>query len=159
MTEGSNIKSYLDNNTGDVNLVNLPCHTQDNGEVIVIEGLVNEMFAIARVFMVSASEGSIRGQHAHKLCSQFLICTSGSIEVVVTDGSTSGSFELNHPNIGLYIPPGIWAKQQYQTNDARLTVLCDRIYESEDYIHGYYEFLNYRKRLVDLKNSRATGEV
>jgi dTDP-4-dehydrorhamnose 3,5-epimerase-like enzyme len=132
-----------------VYLVKLPHHFEDNGDLVVMEGLVNLPFAIARVFVVRAKEGSVRGQHAHKACAQFLTCPSGAVEVDCTDGNLSVEFELNHPNIGLYIPPSIWAEQRYKTEEAALTVLCDRVYEPEDYIRDYSEFLTHRQELVD----------
>jgi hypothetical protein len=51
-------------------------------------------------------------------------------------------FTLNHPNIALLIPPGIWAQQTYTTENSILTVLCDRIYEAQDYIREYADFIN-----------------
>jgi len=75
------------------------------------------------------------------------------VEVVCTDGTDSAEFELNHPNVGLYIPPGIWAEQRYKTRDAALTVLCDRVYEAEDYIREYSEFLIYRQELLESSNA------
>jgi|SaaInlStandDraft_7_1057024.scaffolds.fasta_scaffold180775_1 dTDP-4-dehydrorhamnose 3,5-epimerase-like enzyme len=135
-----------------VYLVKLPHHFEENGDLVVMEGLVNVPFAIARVFVVRAPKDAVRGQHAHKACAQFLTCPQGSVLVSCTDGSDSAKFELNHPNIGLYIPPSIWTEQIYETRDAVLTVLCDRVYEPEDYIREYPEFLAYRKNLVERSN-------
>ncbi len=135
-----------------VYLVKLPHHFEDNGDLVVMEGLINVPFAIARVFVVRAPEDAVRGQHAHKACAQFLTCPRGSVIVICTDGSHSAEFELNHPNIGLYIPPGIWNEQRYKTKDAALTVLCDRTYEPEDYIREYPEYLTYRQELVERSN-------
>lgn len=140
---------YPHTSISSVYLVKLPHHFEDNGDLVVMEGLVNVPFAIARVFVVRAPEGAVRGQHAHKTCAQFLACPRGAVEVVCTDGNNSAVFELNHPNIGLYIPSGIWAEQRYQTKDAALMVLCDRVYESEDYIREYPDFLTYRHELVE----------
>jgi dTDP-4-dehydrorhamnose 3,5-epimerase-like enzyme len=86
--------------------------------------------------------------HAHKACAQFLTCTSGAVEVDCSDGNQSANFELKHPNVGLYIPPGIWAEQRYKSKDAALTVLCDRPYEAEDYIREFPAYLTYREELV-----------
>ncbi len=135
-----------------VYLVKLPHHFEDNGDLVVMEGLVNVPFTIARVFVVRAPEGAVRGQHAHKACAQFLICPRGAVEIDCSDGSQSAEFYLNHPNIGLYIPPGIWAEQRYKTKDAALTVLCDRIYEPEDYIREFPVYLVYRQELLDRSN-------
>lgn len=142
-----------------VSLVKLPHHFEDNGDLVVMEGMVNVPFTIARVFVVRAPEGSVRGQHAHKACAQFLTCPRGSVEVVCNDGLHTAEFVLNHPNMGLYIPSGIWAEQRYKTEDAALTVLCDRAYEPEDYIREYSEFLAYRQELVKRCNFGNKGVV
>jgi dTDP-4-dehydrorhamnose 3,5-epimerase-like enzyme len=140
---------YPHSTVSSVYLVKLPHHFENNGDLVVMEGSINVPFAIARVFVVRAPEGSVRGQHAHKACAQFLTCPRGVVEVDCTDGTLSAEFELNHPNVGLFIPPGIWAEQRYKTEEAALTVLCDRVYEAEDYIRDYSEFLTHRKELVD----------
>ena len=44
--------------------------------------------------------------------------------------------------MALLIPPGIWAQQTYTVENSILTVLCDRIYEAEDYIREYNIFIN-----------------
>jgi dTDP-4-dehydrorhamnose 3,5-epimerase-like enzyme len=140
---------FQNTNISSVYLVKLPHHFEDNGDLVVMEGMVNVPFQIARVFVVRASDGAIRGQHAHKACSQFLTCPRGAVEVECTDGNQKVEFELNHPNIGLFIPPGIWAEQRYITKDAALTVLCDRIYEPDDYIREYSIYQKYREKLIE----------
>ena len=139
---------YQHTTISSVYLVKLPHHFEDNGDLVVMEGLINVPFVIARVFVVRAPDGAVRGQHAHKACAQFLTCPRGKVEVNCSDGSQSAVFELVHPNIGLYIPPGIWAEQRYLTGNAALTVLCDRVYEPNDYIRDYFEYLDYRQGLV-----------
>jgi dTDP-4-dehydrorhamnose 3,5-epimerase-like enzyme len=140
---------YPHTSISSVYLVKLPHHFEDNGDLVVMEGLVNVPFVIARVFVVRAPDGAVRGQHAHKACAQFLTCPRGKVEIDCTDGIQSAEFELAHPNIGLYIPPGIWAEQRYRTGDAALTVLCDRVYEPGDYIRDYPAYLTYRQELVE----------
>jgi dTDP-4-dehydrorhamnose 3,5-epimerase-like enzyme len=135
-----------------VYLVKLPHHFEENGDLVVIEGLINVPFIIARVFVVRAPEGAVRGQHAHKACAQFLTCPRGAVDIDCNDGKQSAEFELSHPNMGLYIPPGIWAEQRYKTRDATLTVLCDRVYEPDDYIREFSTYLTYRQKLVERGN-------
>jgi dTDP-4-dehydrorhamnose 3,5-epimerase-like enzyme len=84
---------------------------EDNGDLVVIEGGVHVPFVIARLFVVRAHDGAIRGQHAHRECSQFLTCTSGTIEVLCDDGEQTAEFVLNEPNSGLLVPPKIWSQQ------------------------------------------------
>ena len=128
--------------------VELPYFSESNGDLVVMEEFVNVPFTIARVFVVRAGENAIRGQHAHKHCSQFLICSSGSVDVICTDGITTSAFELNHPKIGLYIPPSIWAEQRYRSAGSVLTVLCDHSFDEHDYIREYSDYLLYRQNLL-----------
>ncbi len=142
------MNNFPNNSIESVYPINLPHYAELNGDLVVMEGLINVPFAIARVFMVRAKENAVRGHHAHKFCSQFLICASGSVEVIYTDGVDVMDFTLNRPNVGLYIPPSIWAEQRYKSDDATLTVLCDRGYEEEDYIREYSKYLKYRENLI-----------
>jgi len=133
-----------------VRLINLPYDFADNGNLTVVEGLIHIPFAIARIFVVCGTANSIRGNHAHKECTQFLTCPHGAIEVLCEDGSEVATFILDKPEIGLLIPPGIWAQQRYLGDNSVLTVLCDRLYESLDYIRNYEDYKDYRKTTSDI---------
>ena len=43
------------------------------------------------------------------------------------------------------MPPGLWNTVQFRQNESVLIVLCDRIYEADDYIQDYSEFLSFRE--------------
>lgn len=124
--------------------IDFPQNTAENGNLIVMEGLTHIPFSIARVFVVLAPVGAVRGQHAHKVCTQLLTCPVGEIEVTCHDGLQSETFLLNRPNRGLLIEPGIWAQQFYRASSAVLTVLCDQPYDSRDYIRDFEEFKAYK---------------
>ena len=111
-----------------------------NGIVCVYEGGQQVPFDIRRVFTVSARAGDIRGNHAHKQCTQLLICVSGKIRVSCDDGSAVTEHLLDNMDAGLLVPPGNWAREEYMTDGAVLMVLCDRGYEAEDYLRDYNDF-------------------
>lgn len=134
-----------------VRVIKLPHHFEDNGDLVVMEGLVNVPFAIARVFVVRAPDGAVRGQHAHRACAQFLTCPREVIEVLCDDGERTATFVLDHPNFGLLIPPGIWSEQTYRGQGAALTVLCDRHYDAADYIREYPDYLAFRRSLAKIE--------
>ena len=113
-----------------VKLIDLPYHKENNAIP----------FSIKRVFNVRAQKGNIRGRHAHRHCSQLLICTNGEVEVKCDDSSTNEVYVLDKPNFGLLIAPGIWTEQKYIENNTILTVLCDRPYEEADYLRNYDDF-------------------
>ena len=132
----------MNSDLSQVKIIDLPHHFEENGDLIVMEKFKNVPFEIQRVFVVRAPKGAIRGQHSHIKCTQLLTCPSGIIDVQCDDGKNKSYFTLNHPNMALLIPPGIWAQQTYTVENSILTVLCDRIYEAEDYIREYNIFIN-----------------
>ena len=131
-----------------VKLIKFPIFKEDNGELSVYEQNADAIpFHIKRIFNVRSDKGSIRGHHAHRLCSQLLICSNGSIEVLCEDASNKKVFLLDKPNYGLLIPPGIWAEQKYLEHNSTMTVICDRPYEAEDYISDYKLFKGLTSKL------------
>ena len=132
------------NHINDISLIYLPHFSEENGDLTVMEANNEVPFIIERVFVVRANSGSIRGQHAHKLCKQYLTCPYGAVEVICDDGLNKAKFLLDNPKMGLLIPEGIWAHQIYIISNSVLTVLCNRKYETDDYIRDYEVFKKYR---------------
>jgi UDP-2-acetamido-3-amino-2,3-dideoxy-glucuronate N-acetyltransferase len=100
-------------------------------------------FVPKRYFIVFDVPGQdVRGEHAHRHCHQFMICARGSVTVVVDDGRTSEEIPLNSPNLGLYVPPKIWAVQYKYSADALLLVFASDPYDPDDYIRDYDDFLS-----------------
>lgn len=87
-----------------------------------------------------------RGEHAHRLCSQFLVCVHGECHLRVEDGQNCEEFCLNRPTFGVLVPPMVWATEHLHSPDSVLMVLSSRPYEPEDYIRDYRDFLNAAKQ-------------
>ena len=83
----------------------------------------------------------VRGEHAHRVCHQFLICVAGQVRVAVDDGENRGEVILDAPTVGLYVPPRVWASQYRYDNSAVLLVLASHPYDPDDYIREYDSFL------------------
>ena len=120
-------------------VIHFPTYPDVNGVLCVFESGRHVPFNIGRVFTVSARAGDTRGDHAHRKCTQLLVCVSGQIRVTCDNGSNVTEHLLNSKGMGLLIPPGIWAREDY-VDDAVLMVLCDRGYEKEDYLRDYGDF-------------------
>jgi dTDP-4-dehydrorhamnose 3,5-epimerase-like enzyme len=88
---------------------------------------------------------SFRGGHSHINQQEFLIPLSGSFEVVVDDGKEKTAFLLNKPNVGLLIETGIWRELQNFSSGAVCLVLASDVFEEEDYIRNYDDFLASKK--------------
>lgn len=121
-----------------------------NGLLCVYESGKQVPFVVQRVFTIRAKAGQARGDHAHRRCTQLLVCISGRIRVSCDNGQAVKEYLLDHMASGLLVPPGVWAKQDYLDDDAVLMVLCDRGFEAEDYIRDYGDF----KSFLGLKELR-----
>ena len=116
------------------------------GNLSVAEGCRDVPFEIKRVFWIyDVPGGENRGGHSHKALYQFIVATSGSFHVNVTDGVNKYSFFLNHPFIGILIPPGLWATQEDFSSGAVCMVLASEYYDEEDYIRNYDDFLKWKE--------------
>lgn len=98
-------------------------------------------FEPKRYFMVHhVPSQKTRGEHAHKLCQQFLVCISGSCAVVVDDGTQRREVLLDSPEKGIYVPPMIWSIQYKYSPDAVLLVFASHAYDPKDYIRDYDDY-------------------
>lgn len=105
-------------------------------------------FAPKRYFMVfDVPSKETRGEHAHRVCHQFLICVRGSCAVFADDGMNRTEVLLDSPDKGIYLPPMVWGVQYKYSEDAVLLVFASHYYDAADYIRNYSEFLDEVKRL------------
>ena len=115
-----------------------------NGHISILNNDVDLPFLVKRVFyLYDVPGGESRGAHAHKLCHQFLVCISGSFEVLLDDGFVKRSVLLNKPNYGLHIPPGIWASENNFSSGSICLVFASHEYTENDYIRNYNEYLKF----------------
>lgn len=126
----------------DCPLITLPKIENRAGNITPIQNSKEIPFDIKRVFyLYDVPGGESRGAHAHKECHQFLIAASGSFEVLLNDGKIQKVVQLNKPNIGLHIPPMIWASEINFSSGAICLVLASEAYNELDYIRDYNTFL------------------
>jgi acetyltransferase-like isoleucine patch superfamily enzyme len=106
-------------------------------------------FAPKRYFVVlGVPSKEVRGEHAHRVCKQFLVCLQGSVSVVVDDGKNRQELTLDTPELGLYLPPMVWGIQYKYSEDANLLVMASELYDATDYIRDYDQFLRERAALT-----------
>jgi acetyltransferase-like isoleucine patch superfamily enzyme len=87
----------------------------------------------------------VRGEHAHRVLHQFLLCLAGQCALIVDDGSHREEIVLDSPTMGVYRPPMIWGVQYKFSPDAVLLVLASEPYDPNDYIRDYEQFLAERQ--------------
>jgi len=125
-----------------VALHRLPLFGDLRGDLSVGEFEKNIPFQPSRYFLVfGVANAKVRGEHAHRVCQQFLVCVRGACSVLADDGAHRQEFRLDHPRLGLHLPPLVWGVQYKFTPDAALLVFASHPYDPADYIRDYDEFL------------------
>lgn len=122
-------------------------HSNRKGNLTVVENGKTLPFDVKRVYyLYDVPGGESRGSHAHRDLEQFIVAASGSFRVTLDDGNCKRSFILNRPYQGLYVKPGMWRDLDDFSSGAVCMVLASEIYQAEDYIRDYDEFMNFRKQ-------------
>ena len=102
---------------------------------------------VKRIFLINGKKNFVRGNHAHKKCSQFLFAVLGKIKIEYVSRSKKGALNLNHlKREGCLLKPLTWCKIKFLTQNAILLVACDMEYKFSDYIEKYSEFLKIIKK-------------
>lgn len=128
-----------------VHLFQLQAFEDTRGKLSVIEFSSLFPFSPKRMFFVyGVPSKETRGEHAHRICRQFLIATAGSVSVMVDNGCDRTVVVLDRTDMGLLIDAGVWASQFNYSSDACLAVLASEHYDESDYIRSFDEFSEFK---------------
>ena len=130
----------------DCKLLTLPKIHNPAGNITALNGNIDLPFDIKRVYyLYDIPGGEERGGHAHKELYQLLIAASGSFDVILDDGKTKKTVNLNRPYFGIFIVPGIWRELVNFSSGAICLVLASNKYNENDYIREYEKFIYLKK--------------
>lgn len=91
-----------------------------------------------RIFFLNAKKNCVRGNHAHKLCTQYFFCLNGNVKINIDNGKKDKFYNLKFGSI-LKIKPLNWVKVNLKKNQT-LCVVCDKEYSEKEYIRSYSKF-------------------
>lgn len=129
----------------EIEIIEIPKIENSLGNIAVVENDVIP-FEIKRVYyLYDIPSSSIRGGHSHKNLEQVLIAISGSFDVILKDGKSVKTVTLNKPDKGLLIRKNIWRELENFSSGAVCLVLASTVYNEEDYIRDFAEFLESKK--------------
>jgi dTDP-4-dehydrorhamnose 3,5-epimerase-like enzyme len=129
-------------------LYELPRMSDDRGHLSFAEMGDSLPFAVLRYYLVfGVPSREVRGEHAHRLLDQFLVCVHGSCSVRLFDGDAGEEVLLNRPDLGLHVPPMVWTTEYKYSPDAVLLVLASDIYREDDYIRDVDEYLALQEKM------------
>ncbi len=121
-------------------------HGDHRGQLVALEEYKDVPFRIKRVYyMYDTEDGFVRGKHAHKSLEQILVCIHGSCKVKLDNGREQKIVPLEKPYEGLYVANNMWREMFDFSKDAVLLVFASELYDEDDYIRNYDEFLEYVK--------------
>ncbi|KGO92576.1 sugar 3,4-ketoisomerase [Flavobacterium subsaxonicum] len=129
----------------DIHIIDFPVIEDARGNLAFIqEGIVP--YAFKRVYyLYDVPSGAERGGHAHIAQKQILIALSGSFDVILDDGAQKKTYTLNRPNKGLFVIEGLWRELQNFSSGAVCLVIAEDVYNEDDYIREYDDFLAFKK--------------
>ena len=128
----------------DCSVITLPKNHQINGHLTAVSNGVEVPFDVKRVYyLYDVPSTSKRGGHAHKNLQQVLVAISGSFDVILKDGKSKQKITLNKPDKGLYLKNNIWRELENFSSGAVCLVMASEVYDEEDYIRNYADFLKY----------------
>lgn len=124
-------------------MLEFPQNGDERGHLVIVEGMQDIPFNIARIFYIYGSEGGVvRGQHANRRSQFVLINVAGSCKVKVKDGrGNEAVFVLNRPHTGIYLPPMLWKDMYDFSPDSVLLCLASEHYDAAEYIRDYEAYI------------------
>jgi len=130
------------NSVDDCKIIQLPKIIDPRGNLTFLENMNQIPFEIKRVFyLYDVPTGESRGSHAHRNLKQFIICLSGSFDVLLDDGKSKKKIHLNRPWQGLFVPSMIWSSEANFDQGSICLVLVSELYDPESYIRDYDLFI------------------
>ncbi|MDR0606240.1 MAG: FdtA/QdtA family cupin domain-containing protein [Bacteroidales bacterium] len=112
------------------------------GKLIFCEGIKNVPFEIKRVFCIFDTKKNVsRGEHAHRISEQAIICLNGSCHFLLDNGLKKEEIILDNPQMMLFIGKNMWRKMYNFSDNCILMVLASDFYDEKEYIRNYDEFL------------------
>lgn len=139
-------------------IIDLPRIYDPRGNLTVVEQLKEVPFDIKRVYWTyDVPGGESRGGHAHKKCQSFIIAVSGSFTVRLDDGQRHETYHLNHPYQGLLINTGVWRTLEDFSSGAVCLALASELFDENDYIREYDDFIRYVEDKEEGKGSDCKG--
>jgi hypothetical protein len=130
----------------DFNLLRTQVHSRANGKLFSVEQGHPGLFDFKRVFFIQGKAGIKRGEHAHKACTQWISVLSGSISIILKDGSHVNKIDLHEFGELLIVPPGIWVEIDF-LEPSVVAVGADMAYEESDYIREWSIFMEFKAKL------------
>ncbi|RZO49118.1 MAG: hypothetical protein EVA76_02890 [Candidatus Pelagibacterales bacterium] len=115
-----------------------------SGKLIPISFNKKFPFPIKRIFFLYGKKKKLRGDHAHKKCSQLFMGVAGKMILNVRTPYSKKKFVIGkNTNYAILVPPKYWCSVKFINKESILMVMNDRYYEFKDYLETFNEYRKY----------------
>jgi dTDP-4-dehydrorhamnose 3,5-epimerase-like enzyme len=138
--------------------INLQSFKDSRGELYVGELYKQLPFAIKRIyFFKDIGFEEVRGGQAHKKLQQVAICLNGSCELNINDGIYKNKIKLDSSGEAWFIPNDVWREFTSFSSDCTLLILASELYDENDFINDFSEYLAFLNRESQQINTNKEG--
>ena len=129
----------------DCSMISLPQNHTMNGNLTAVSNGAEVPFDIKRVYyLYDVPGGFSRGGHGHKELQQLIVALSGSFDLIVDDGNVKRTFHLSRPNMGVYMPAGLWRELDNFSSGSICFVVASTDYDEGDYFRDYDNYVAWK---------------
>jgi len=122
-------------------IVQLPKINDPRGNLSFFQNQDQIPFDIKRTYWIyDVPGGEQRGSHAFRTQQEFIICLSGSLDVVLHNGFEEFRYSLKRSYYGLFVPPMIWRSMDNFSTNALALIVSDSIFSEGDYIRDFQTY-------------------
>lgn len=140
-------------------IIQLPRIAQASGCLTYIEQMKHVPFEVKRVYYVYDLKTKLpRGGHAHYESEEFAIAIRGGFNVHLDDGRNTATYALTDNCYGLYMPGLVWRVFDDFSADAAYLILSSVLYDSNNYVRDYDEFVTLAARGDHQVNRHVTPQ-
>ena len=127
----------------DITLIALPKILDERGNLSFLESDNHIPFQIKRTYLIyDVPGGEIRGGHAFKNQREVIVALSGSLDVILHDGTEEKRITLNRSYNALYIPAMMWRQMENFSTNAVVLCVASTDFDENDYIRFFDEYKN-----------------
>ncbi len=122
-------------------------HSNKTGKLIPLSFNNSFPIKVKRIFFLYGKKNKIRGEHAHKKCSQLFIPIFGKFILNIRTPNMKKNIVLDHKKKkGVLVPPEYWCGVKFIKKNSILMVVCDQYYNFEDYLESFKDYKKYLER-------------
>ena len=102
---------------------------------------------VKRIFFIYGKKNKVRGDHAHKKCSQLFITILGKVVLNIKTPNEKKNIVLSHlSRNAVLVPPKYWCSVRFVKKKSVLMVACDQYYNFADYLESFNEYKKYLEK-------------